>query len=167
MRDSKKPRFFRGRHRQFFKGFFRTAASRAFGESIRRSLTTAASDRSSGRRLVWASRHMPTCCAMPAATSSPTMATTRGRSRPTSATAISRTPPATPPWRSSGSGSPFVIDRGRPPHVAQIDAPIFSSSEACSIRAARAGCYAATCRFPFSFAARSTNFSRSARGTCL
>jgi hypothetical protein len=51
-----------------------------------------------------------TCCAMLAATSSPTMATTRARSKPISGIATFRTRRATPPWRRIGLRNSFEID---------------------------------------------------------
>ena len=61
-------------------------------------------------RPIWASRRTPTCSAMPAATSSPTMATIRVRSRRISGIAISRIRHAIPRWRRSGSRNFFEID---------------------------------------------------------
>jgi hypothetical protein len=61
-------------------------------------------------RPIWASRRMPTCCGTPAATSSPPMGTTRGRSRPTLDIAIFRIRRATRRWRRSGSRSFFGTD---------------------------------------------------------
>jgi integrase len=49
------------------------------------------------------SRRTPTCCATPAATRSPTRATTPGRSRDGSAIDRSRALPSTQPWRQIGS----------------------------------------------------------------
>jgi hypothetical protein len=49
---------------------------------------------------------------MPAATSSPTMATTRARSRRISGIAIFKIRRAIPPWRRSGSKNFFGIDQG-------------------------------------------------------
>jgi hypothetical protein len=60
----------------------------------------------------WASRHMPTCCAMPVAISSPMTVTTRGRSRPISGTGIFKTRRAIPRWRRNGSRNFFGIAKG-------------------------------------------------------
>jgi hypothetical protein len=51
-----------------------------------------------------------TCCAMLAATSSPTMATTRARSKPISGIATFRARRATPPWRRIGLRNFFAIE---------------------------------------------------------
>jgi hypothetical protein len=59
----------------------------------------------------WASRPMPACSVMPAAISSPTTATIRGRSRPISGIAIFRTRRATRRWRHSGSRNFFASDQ--------------------------------------------------------
>ncbi len=59
---------------------------------------------------IWASRLTPTCCATPAAISSPMTVTIRGQSRRISGIAISRTRRATRLWRRSGSSSFLEID---------------------------------------------------------
>ena len=52
---------------------------------------------------------MLTCCVMPAATNSPTMATIREQSRPTSGIAIFKTRRGIPLWHQSGSKNSLKI----------------------------------------------------------
>src|SRR5262245_66306853 len=79
------------------------------------SVSTASSS-ASGRPLTCHSRSTRTCCAMPAGSSSPTMATTRGPCSITSGTRTSSTPSGTPKWRPTGSRTFGGIDSGQP-HV--------------------------------------------------
>jgi hypothetical protein len=63
-------------------------------------------------RPIWASRRTPTCCATRAGISSPTMATTRERSKRIWGIAIFRIRRAIPRWRRSDSRNFFEIDQG-------------------------------------------------------
>src|SRR5215468_339020 len=73
----------------------------AAGQSVL--LVSTASSSASARLPTCHSRSTHTCCAMPAALSSPMMATTRGRYSTTSGTRTSSTRCATPKWRLTAS----------------------------------------------------------------
>jgi hypothetical protein len=86
---------------------------RTWGAAIQRPASPASSSGQPSRP-IWASRRTPTCCGMPAATSSPTMVTTRARSRRISGIATFRIRRAIRPWRRSGLRNFSAIDETVP-----------------------------------------------------